>query len=127
MVFYYNSRLKYFILVFVLFQLLGCGSGKSSKIPVEEQVRKSYKSYVLLINEGVNSMMVLNLKDDQVTGEISRPTEEDMEIFLTKYSENPLCQDCQSEDEIVACICAVLKEKGCIRLASCANCIYSCD
>ncbi len=114
-------------LVVVFLLLAACQTSRKPSVSVEEQVRDSYERYVLLLDAGVTSMMVLKLVDGQVQGEISRPTDEDLEMFFLHYTENPLCEDGEDEKAIVACLIDILKEKGCVRLATCAECIYSCD
>lgn len=118
------SRLGLFVVVLML---AGCQTSRKPSVPIEEQVQDSYERYVLLLDAGVTSMMVLKLVDGQVEGEISRPTDEDLEIFFRHYTENPLCQNCTDEKAVVACLVEVLKEQGCVRLATCADCIYSCE
>ncbi len=114
------------LFVVVLF-LVGCQTSRKPGNSIEEQVQSSYERYVLLLDAGVTSMMVLKLVDGQVEGEITRPTDEDLEVFFLHYTENPLCEDCEDEEVMVACLVEILKEQGCVRLATCATCVYSCD
>jgi hypothetical protein len=123
-----SGRLSGFSLFVVLLLLAGCQtSPKPGGVSMEEQVRSSYERYVLLLDAGVTSMMVLKLVDGQVEGEITRPTDEDLEIFFMQYTENPLCEHCEDEEAMVACLVDILKEKGCVSMATCADCIYSCE
>lgn len=111
----------------VMLLLAGCHSSNKQSVSIEEQVQNSYERYVLLLDAGVTSMMVLKLVDGQVEGEITRPSDADLETFFMHYTENPLCTDCEDDKAIVACLVEILKEKGCVRLATCSNCIYSCE
>jgi hypothetical protein len=114
-------------LIVVIILLAGCQTSRKPSVSIEEQVQRSYERYVLLLDAGVTSMMVLKLVDGMVEGEISRPTDEDLEVFFLHYSENPLCEDGEDDKAVVACLVEILKEQGCVRLATCADCIYSCD
>lgn len=107
--------------------LAGCQTSRKPSVSIEEQVQSSYERYVLLLDAGVTSMMVLKLVDDQVVGEITRPTDEDLEVFFTQYTAHPLCEQCEDERAMVTCLVEVLKEKGCVRMATCAECIYACE
>ncbi len=116
------------LLLFVVILLLaGCQTSRQPGNSIEEQVQSSYQRYVLLLDAGITSMMVLKLVDGQVEGEISSPTDEDLEEFFLQYTENPLCADCEDEKAMVACLVEILKEQGCVRLATCADCVYSCE
>lgn len=115
------------VLVVVMVLLSACQTSRKPSVSVEEQVQDSYERYVLLLNAGVTSMMELKLVDGQVEGEISRPTDADLETFFLLYTEHPLCEDSEDEAAVVACLVEILKEKGCVRLATCADCIYFCD
>jgi hypothetical protein len=114
-------------LLVAILMLAACQTNRKSSVSIEEQVRSSYERYVLLLDSGVTSMMVLKLVDGQVEGQITRPTDEDLEVFFLHYTENPLCEDCEDDKAVVACLVEILKEQGCVRLATCADCIYSCD
>jgi hypothetical protein len=122
-----SSWLSGFGLIVVFTLLTACQTTRKPSVSVEEQVQDSYERYVLLLDAGVTSMMELKLVDGQVEGEISRPTDADLEAFYLLYTENPLCTDSSDEKAVVACLVEILKEKGCVRLATCADCIYSCD
>lgn len=114
------------LLVFVLV-LAGCQTTGKASVSIEEQVQSSYERYVLLLDAGVTSMMVLKLVDGKVEGEITRPTDEDLEIFFMQYTEYPLCENMEDEKAMVTCLVEILKEKGCVKMATCAECIYSCE
>lgn len=115
-------------LVVGLFLILSsCGSRKQSMPSVEEQVFEAYEQYVLLLDNGITAMMVLELDGEQVSGAITRPSDADLEAFFVHYTENPLCQDTDSREAVVACLVDILKDKGCVRLATCADCVYGCE
>jgi len=127
-----HSCLKRSVRVFVFllilgFVITGCFSTGKAGPSLEEQVQSSYEDYMMLLDAGVTSMMELRLVDGHVEGRISRPTEEDLEFFFMKYTEDPLCQDCDEQKEVVACLIEILKEQGCVRIATCGDCIYSCE
>ncbi|HBG87604.1 MAG TPA: hypothetical protein DEG09_01465 [Marinilabiliaceae bacterium] len=126
----YSKGAGYFqvMLVFVAILLLaGCRGGSQSTVSVEAQVMDAYESYLLLTDAGVTSMMELRLKGDIVEGEITKPDDADLEAFFLSYSESPLCQNLNDKNEIVACLVASLRERGCVKMATCSDCIYSCD
>ncbi len=98
-------------LVVMLLLFAGCQTSRKPSVSIEEQVQSSYERYVLLLDAGVTSMMVLKLVDGQVEGEITRPTDADLETFFHHYTENPLCADCEDGKAIVACLVQILKDE----------------
>lgn len=122
-------EIRYAGLLFLLVVLTALPSCKNQPVnneTVEDQVRKSYEQFILLMDAGVNPLMVLRLEGDNVEGEITKPTDADMEEFMVLYEQEPLSSGLNSREEIVACLVNVLKEKGCVRMIMCADCIYSC-
>lgn len=122
-------EIRYAGLLFLLVVLTALPSCKNQPVnneTVEDQVRKSYEQFILLMDAGVNPLMVLRLEGDNVEGEITKPTDADMEEYMVLYEQEPLCSGLNSREEIVACLVNVLKEKGCVRMIMCADCIYSC-
>lgn len=115
-----------FLLV-VLIALPSCKSQPVNKETLEDQVEKSYEQYVLLMDTGVNPMMVLRFDGENVEGEITKPSDADIEEFMVLFEQEPICSDLGSKEEIVACLVNVLKERGCVKMMMCADCIYSCS
>lgn len=88
---------------------------------------EAYEQYVLLLDNGISAKMVLELNGEQVSGAITKPSDADLEAFFVHYTENPLCQDAADREAVVACLVDILKDKGCVRLATCADCVYGCE
>lgn len=114
-------------IVGLFLMLSSCGSRKESVPSVEAQVLEAYEQYVLLLDNGISAKMVLELNGEQVSGAITKPTDADLEAFFVHYTENPLCQDAADREAVVACLVDILKDKGCVRLATCADCVYGCE
>src|SRR5690554_7934177 len=113
--------------MWVFFMLSSCGSRQEAVSSVEAQVLDGYEQYVLILNNSISAKMMLELNGEQVSGAITKPTDADLEAFFVHYTENPLCQDAADLEAVVACLVDILKDKGCVRLATCADCVYGCE
>ncbi|MDG5799123.1 hypothetical protein QA597_01945 [Marinilabiliaceae bacterium ANBcel2] len=110
----------------ILVMISSCVENDSDK-EIEKRVKEFYNRYTLLLDNGISSKMVLTLKDGDVKGVISRPDESDREEFMEYYTRGMLCEDSKTEDELIECIIGILKEDGCVRLATCKDCLYPCN